>query len=250
MEQRLTRYRIVVEYDGTPFAGWQKQENGSSVQGELEAALLKLDGAPVLVHGAGRTDAGVHALGQVAHFDLVHDRGSDTVRDALNAFLRHAPITVMHAEPVDAQFHARFDAVERRYLYRILDRRSPPALDAKRVWHIATALDAEAMHEAAKALIGNHDFSTFRDAQCQAESAVKTLDHLAVSRVGDEIQVTARARSFLHRQVRSIVGSLSEVGRGRWRIGDMKRALEARDRAACGRVAPAHGLYLVAVRYL
>ncbi|MCW5777858.1 MAG: tRNA pseudouridine synthase A, partial [Phycisphaeraceae bacterium] len=198
---------------------------------------------------AGRTDAGVHALGQVAHVDLARDWPEDTVRDALNSHLRPDPVSVLTAERVADDFHARFDAVERTYLYRILNRRSPPTLEAGRAWHVSRPLDAEAMGDAAGVLVGRHDFSTFRDAQCQAASPVKTLDELAVRREGDLVLVTARARSFLHRQVRSMVGSLSHVGEGRWSKANLKAVLEARERSACGVIAPAYGLYLAGVRY-
>lgn len=245
----MFRYRLLIEYDGSPFVGWQRQDNGPSVQASLEDALARLDGSPVSVFGAGRTDAGVHALGQVAHVDLITERSADTVRDALNAFVGRSGISVLEAKRVHAHFHARFDAVRRDYLYRILDRRSPPALERGRVWHIPRRLDPERMHHAAQCLVGEHDFSTFRDAQCQADSPIRTLDRLTVSRVGEEIHIAASARSFLHRQVRSIVGSLSEVGSCRWSRVDLERALEARNRKACGRVAPAAGLYLVGVFY-
>ena len=245
----MPRYKLTLEYDGTGLVGWQRQDNGRSVQAALERAALGFCGEAVTFHGAGRTDAGVHALGQVAHVDLARDWPGETVRDALNSHLRPDPVAVLAAEQVDGGFHARFDAIERRYLYRILNRRSPPTLEAGRVWHVSRPLDAEAMHEAARVLVGRHDFSTFRDAQCQAASPVKTLDELSVRREGDLVLVTARARSFLHRQVRSMVGSLSHVGEGRWSKDDLRAALEARDRSACGVIVPACGLYLVGVRY-
>ncbi len=243
------RYRLTMEYDGTPFVGWQRQDNGPSVQGALEEAIFKLSGETVTVTGAGRTDAGVHGLGQVAHFELVKEFAPDKVRDAINHFLRPAPAVVLEASVAAPEFHARFSATARHYLYRILCRRSPPALESGRVWHVVRALDADAMHAAAQALVGQHDFTTFRAAECQAKSPVKTLDKLAVSRVGDEIHVNASARSFLHHQVRSIVGSLKLVGDGKWRVRDMKRALDVRDRSECGPVAPPDGLYLVRVDY-
>jgi tRNA pseudouridine38-40 synthase len=243
------RYRIIIEYHGAPFVGWQRQDNGPSVQGALEEAIFKLSGETVTVTGAGRTDAGVHALGQVAHFDLVKEFSGDKIRDALNHFLRPAPVVVLDAAVAAADYHARFSATARHYLYRILCRRSPPALESGRVWHVARALDADAMHAAAQMLVGQHDFTTFRAAECQANSPVKTLDRLAVSRVGDEIHVNASARSFLHHQVRSIVGSLKLVGEGKWSVRDMKRALDAHDRSECGPVAPPDGLYLVRVDY-
>lgn len=245
----MPRYKLTLEYDGGPFAGWQRQENGPSVQGALEAAAEALDGAPVEATGAGRTDAGVHALGQVAHLDLKKNLRADTVRDALNAHLRPNPIAVLDAEEVAPDFHARFHAIARSYLFRITDRRPPLTLDAGKVWRVPQKLDAEAMHVAAQHLVGQHDFTTFRDADCQAESPVKTLDSISVSRVGAEIHVNTRARSFLHRQVRSMVGSLVEVGRGRWATGEIKKILAAADRTACGPVAPPDGLYLVRVEY-
>ena len=245
----MPRYKITIEYDGTPFVGWQIQDNGPSVQGLLIAAIAAFTGEKADVRGAGRTDAGVHALGQVAHFDLARAREVDTICDALNAHLRPHPIAVVAAEPVADDFDARFSAIKRHYLYRLVSRRADLALDRHRVWRYPRALDAAAMHAAAQRLVGNHDFTTFRAAECQAKSPVKTLDRLDVARSGDEIRVTASARSFLHHQVRSMVGSLVLVGDGKWRAEDMSRALEARDRAACGPVAPPDGLYLVRVEY-
>lgn len=245
----MTRYRVTLEYDGTGFVGWQRQENGPSIQAALEDAIAGFCGERVIVHGAGRTDAGVHALGQVAHFDVEKDTDAQTVREALNAHLRPAPIAVLDAAEADPDFHARFDATERRYLYRILNRRAPPTLDRGRAWHVAVPLDAEAMHDAAQVLVGKHDFSSFRAAECQAKSPVKTLDEIAVARAGDEVQVTARARSFLHHQVRNFTGTLKLVGEGKWRRADVEAALAARDRSAAGPTAPAEGLYLVGVRY-
>ena len=245
----MPRYRIVIEYDGGPFVGWQRQANGPSVQHALEEAVRAFSGENVVVKGAGRTDAGVHALGQVAHFDLERERGTDTIRDAVNAHLRPQPITVISAEEVAADFDARFSAKRRHYLYRISDRRAPPALDRGRVWWVMQPLAADAMHEAAQALIGQHDFTTFRSAECQAKSPVKTLDRLDVSRDGNEVIVRADARSFLHNQVRSMVGALKKVGQGKWPVGAVGEALEARDRSRSGPVAPPDGLYLVAVDY-
>lgn len=244
-----TRWRIIIEYDGGPFVGWQRQDNGVSVQGALEHAIAAFARENVTVNGAGRTDAGVHAFGQVAHFDLGKSFPSDTVRDALNHFLRPHPVAVLSAEPVHGEFHARFDAKARHYLYRILDRRAPPALESGRVWHVTHKLDAAAMHDAAQMLIGQHDFTTFRAAECQAQSPVKTLDVLDVMRLGDEIEIRSTARSFLHHQVRSMVGTLKHVGEGKWTARHVRKALEARDRKACGTVAPAAGLYLVRVVY-
>jgi tRNA pseudouridine38-40 synthase len=245
----MPRYQLILEYDGTPFVGWQLQENGPSVQGRLAEAIKAFSGEDAIPRGAGRTDAGVHARGQVAHFDLAKDWGTDKIRDALNAQLRPDPISVLACERAAADFDARFAATARHYLYRIITRRAPLALDRNRAWHVVHALDAAAMHEAAQVLTGNHDFTTFRSAECQAASPVKTLDRLAVTQAGEEIRIEARARSFLHNQVRSMVGSLKLVGEGKWMAADLKRALEARDRAACGPVAPACGLYLARVDY-
>jgi tRNA pseudouridine38-40 synthase len=219
------------------------------VQGRLAAAIRSFSGEETLPRGAGRTDAGVHALGQVAHIDLGKAWPTDKVRDALNAQLRPDPISVLACERAGEDFDARFSAVARHYLYRIVNRRSPLALDRNRAWHVIPALDAAAMYDAAQALVGHHDFSTFRSAECQAASPVKTLDRLAVSREGEEIRIEASARSFLHNQVRSMVGSLKLVGEGRWSTRDLRAALEARDRSACGPVAPARGLYLAKVDY-
>jgi len=245
----MARYKFTIEYDGTAYVGWQRQINGPSIQGALERAIHGFCGDTVTLQGAGRTDAGVHAWGQVAHGDLSRDWPVDTVRDAINSHLRPEPIAVLAAERVADDFSARYDAIERRYLYRILNRRSPVTLDVDRAWHVYRPLDAETMHAAAQVLVGQHDFSTFRDAQCQAASPVKTLDAFTVEREGDLLTCNVRARSFLHRQVRSMVGSLSHVGTGRWRTADLKAALDAADRRACGVVAPAAGLYLMAVRY-
>jgi tRNA pseudouridine38-40 synthase len=245
----MPRYRLTIEYDGTPFVGWQRQDNGASVQGELEQAIYKFSGELSVVTGAGRTDAGVHAMAQVAHFDLTKEFPADKVRDALNHFLRPHPIAVIASETAAPDFHARFSATGRRYFYRFMCRRAPPMLEANRVWHVVRDLDADVMHASAQALIGNHDFTTFRSSECQAKSPVKTLDRLDVRRAGDEIHVEAHARSFLHNQVRSMVGSLKLVGEGKWQIGDMAKALAAKDRTACGTVAPPEGLYLVNVDY-
>ena len=245
----MSRFKLTLEYDGTPYVGWQRQDNGPSVQGELEAAAAAFCGGPVKIYGAGRTDAGVHAMGQVAHCDIERDRDADTVRDALNHYLRKAPITILSAEPVGDDFHARFSAVQRRYLYRILNRRPPPALERNKVWWVPSELDADAMHDAAQELVGHHDFSSFRATICQAKSPVKTLDRLAVERHRTEIHVTAVARSFLHHQVRNMVGTLSWVGAGKWTPADVRAALAARDRTAAGPTAPSEGLYLVRVDY-
>ncbi len=245
----MPRYKLTLEYDGTPFVGWQLQDNGRSVQGRLAEAITAFSGEQTVPRGAGRTDAGVHASGQVAHFDLAKDWATDKVRDALNAQVRPDPISVLSCEQVGADFDARHSATARHYVYRIVNRRSPLALDRNRAWQVVHTLDEAAMHEAAQALVGNHDFTTFRSAECQAASPVKTLDRLAVTRDGEEIRIEASARSFLHNQVRSMVGSLKLVGEGKWQAADLARALEACDRAACGPVAPACGLYLAKVDY-
>ncbi len=245
----MPRYKLTLEYDGSGLVGWQRQANGVSVQEVLEAAVERFCGAPVTVHGAGRTDAGVHALGQVAHVDLVKEWDDDTVRDAINFHLRPQPIAVLNAERVGGDFDARFSATRRHYLYRISNRRADLALELNRPWRVPRALDGAAMHDAAQLLVGRHDFTTFRSSECQAKSPVKTLDHLDVLRDGDEVRIAAAARSFLHHQVRSMVGSLVHVGEGKWSIDDLSRALAARDRSACGQVAPPHGLYLVRVEY-
>jgi tRNA pseudouridine38-40 synthase len=245
----MPRYKLTIEYDGTPFVGWQMQENGRSVQQALAEAVAAFCGEEVAVHGAGRTDAGVHALGQVAHVDLSRDWPADTVRDAINQHLKPEPVAVLQTEEVAEDFDARFSATARHYLYRIIDRRAPLTLEAGRAWQVPVVLDAAAMDEAAKELLGRHDFTTFRAAECQAKSPVKTLDRLDVSREGALVLVRASARSFMHNQVRSMVGSLKLVGQGKWTRGDMAAALATRDRAACGPVAPPQGLYLVRVDY-
>lgn len=247
--RQVARYKLTIEYDGGAFAGWQRQDGALSVQQVLEQAAEAIDGALVAVIGAGRTDAGVHALGQVAHLDLVKPIRADKVRDALNAHLRPHAVAVLHAEDAGPDFHARFDATARTYLYRILNRRPDLALDRGRAWRVPQPLDHEAMHRAAQALVGRHDFSTFRDSQCQADSPVKTLDAIAVECSGEEIAITCTARSFLHRQVRSMVGSLVEVGRGKESEGWIAEVLKAADRTLCGPVAPPEGLYLVSVSY-
>jgi len=245
----VPRYKLTIEYCGTGLVGWQRQANGLSVQEALETAVQRFCGEKVIVFGAGRTDAGVHALAQVAHTDLICAADPDEIRGAVNYHLRPQMISVLKAEPAPADFDARLSATGRHYLYRILNRRGPPALERGRVWHVAAPLDAAAMREGARHLVGHHDFSTFRASLCQAKSPIKTLDMLEVSQVGEEIHVAARARSFLHHQVRNMVGTLKLVGIGRWRPADVERALCARDRRAGGPTAPAEGLALVAVQY-
>jgi tRNA pseudouridine38-40 synthase len=245
----MPRYKLTIEYDGTPFAGWQRQANGRSVQEAIEDAIATFSGEQVTIGGAGRTDAGVHALAQIAHLDLAKEWPADTVLNALNFHLQPEPIAVLAAEPVADGFDARFSAKARHYLYRIINRRPPLTIDAGRAWRVKAPLDAEAMDAAAQLLIGNHDFTTFRNAACQARTPVKTLDRLGVRRQNQEIVIEASARSFLHSQVRSIAGCLRLVGDGRWSADDLSGALAARDRKACGPVAPAEGLYLLKVDY-
>jgi tRNA pseudouridine38-40 synthase len=245
----VPRYKLTIEYDGAPFCGWQTQADQVTVQGVLTAAVTALTGDTVLVQGAGRTDAGVHARGQVAHVDLARDWPTDTVRDALNAHLRPHPVAVLSAERVPDDFNARMSAVKRHYLYRIINRRADLALDTGHAWRVPRPLDAAAMHDAAQRLVGKHDFTTFRSTECQAKSPVKTLDQLDVVRDGEHVHVITSARSFLHNQVRSMVGSLVAVGDGKWSADDLARALDARDRTACGQVAPPDGLYLMKVDY-
>lgn len=246
----MPRFKLTIEYDGGPYVGWQRQANGPTVQECLEDAVTAFSGERVEVAGAGRTDKGVHATGQVAHIALASTKfDANTVMKAINALIRPEPIAVIAAEAVSDDFHARFSAVERRYRYLILNRRPPAALDAGRVWHVAVVLDADAMHAAAQRLVGHHDFTSFRATQCQAPSPEKTLDQLDVSRDGDRVVVTARARSFLHHQVRNMVGTLRLVGEGKWSTQDVSAALAARDRTAAGPTAPADGLYLTDVLY-
>jgi len=247
----MFRFRLDLEYDGTPYCGWQSQRDGKGVQDALERAILRLQPQLARLHCAGRTDAGVHALGQVAHLDLARDWEGGILRDALNAHLRLAgeAIAVLSAGRVDPCFDARLDARARIYRYRILNRRAPSALDSRFVWHIARPLDAAAMHRAAQTILGRHDFTTFRAASCQAKSPIRTLDRLDVAALGEEIHVAAVARSFLHHQVRSFVGSLERIGEGAWPEVALIEALEARDRARCGPVAPAQGLCLMRVDY-
>jgi tRNA pseudouridine38-40 synthase len=245
----MPRYKLTIEYDGRPFVGWQRQANGLSVQEAIETAFLGFCGHDVSIRGAGRTDAGVHALGQVAHADLARDWEPYQLREALNAHLKPQPVAVRLIEPVADTFDARFSALRRHYLYRIINRRAPLTLEAGRAWLVKRVLDAGEMHEAAQILVGRHDFSTFRAAECQATSPIRTLDRLDITKDGEVIEIRASARSFLHHQVRSIVGSLELVGAGKWSAADLRAALESCDRARCGMVAPADGLYFVAVDY-
>jgi tRNA pseudouridine38-40 synthase len=245
----LTRFRLTVEYDGRPFMGWQRQAHGPSVQQAIEEAAEAITGAPAILHAAGRTDAGVHALAMTAHVDIDRPIAAFRLAEGLNARLRPLPVAILAAEATAANWHARFSCIGRRYVYRIVNRRAPLALEAKRAWQVAVPLDAEAMDEAARRLVGRHDFTTFRSAHCQAESAVKTLDRLAVSRRGDVVEIEAAARSFLHHQVRSMVGCLQLVGRGKWSADELAAALAARDRAALGFNAPPDGLYFVEALY-
>jgi tRNA pseudouridine38-40 synthase len=243
------RWKLTLEYDGTNFCGWQRQDNGLSVQQALEEAIEKFSGEKVTLTAAGRTDAGVHAKGQVAHGDIAKEASADTVRDAINAHLRPHRIAVLNAESVNEDFHARFNAQSRSYRYQILNRRAPPALLADTVWHLPKPLEIAPMQEAARILIGNHDFTTFRARDCQAKSPVKTLDALNITREDEMIIVEARARSFLYHQVRNMVGTLALVGSGQWNLDDFKAAFAARDRKAGGPTAPAQGLIFWEVKY-
>jgi tRNA pseudouridine38-40 synthase len=245
----MPRYKLTVEYDGRPFAGWQIQADQLTVQGLLTSAVEALSGDKTLVQGAGRTDAGVHARAQIAHVDLTKEWDTDTIRDALNAHLRPHPIAILAAERAADDFNARTSAIRRHYLYRIINRRADLTLEAGRAWRVPRPLDAATMHAAAQCLVGKHDFTTFRSTECQAKSPVKTLDILKVERSGKDVYVTAVARSFLHNQVRSMVGSLVLVGEGKWAPDDLAKVLDARDRTACGPVAPPDGLYLMKVEY-
>jgi tRNA pseudouridine38-40 synthase len=245
----MTRWRLTIEFDGGPFMGWQRQDHGPSVQETLEQALFRMTGEMVTLHAAGRTDAGVHALAMTTHVDVVKQLTEHRLREGVNALVRPAPVSVTAVSKVADDWHARFTCIGRRYLYRILNRRAPPALDKGKVWHVPVELDVEAMAQGAKHLIGLHDFTTFRSVACQSKSPVKTLDILTVQRVGEEIHIRAAARSFLHHQVRSMVGCLALVGRGRWTPDDVKSALEAKDRQALGLNAPPEGLYFVEAIY-
>ncbi len=245
----MTRFKFTVEYDGGPFVGWQRQDDSLSVQQVLEEALEKMAGVPTLATAAGRTDAGVHAKGQVVHADIEVARSEKDMRDGLNYYLKPYPVSILAAEIVPDSFNARTSAKEREYLYRILNRRAPAAIDRGRIWHIPFELDVEPMHQAAQTLLGHHDFTSFRAASCQAKSPMRTLDELSVFKVGEEIHLKVRARSFLHHQVRNMTGTLVEVGKGKWQIGDVRRALDACSRASAGPTAPPDGLYFMCVRY-
>ena len=245
----MPRYKLTIEYDGTPFSGWQRQKDRPSVQQALEEAIFAFSGETVGTQAAGRTDAGVHGLGQVVHFDLSKEWDPFRIREALNYHLRPAPVAILSAEAVSEEFEARFSAKARHYEYRILNRRAPPALERHQVWHVPMALDAEAMDEGARLLLGKHDFTTFRSAECQANSPIRTLDVFSVRRELDHVVITASARSFLHHQVRSMVGSLKLVGEGKWSPREFRAALDARDRSRCAPLAPPAGLYLVRVDY-
>jgi tRNA pseudouridine38-40 synthase len=245
----MTRFALTIEYDGTPFVGWQRQANGSSVQQSIEEALEGLCGERVTVHGAGRTDAGVHAVGQVAHIDLSKNWRTDRLRDALNAHLKPELIAILYVREVNSDFEARFSAIRRHYRYIIDNRRAPLTLALQRAWHVKWPLNVETMHNAAQKLIGRHDFTTFRASECQANSPIRTLERFDVRRLGDRIEIDVSARSFLHSQVRSMAGSLEHVGSGKWTSEELSYALEACDRKRCGQVAPPHGLYLMAVDY-
>jgi tRNA pseudouridine38-40 synthase len=245
----MARYKLTIEYDGTKFRGWQIQLTDRTVQGVLTDAIARINGEATMVQGAGRTDSGVHALGQVAHVDLKREWDTFELRNAINAGVRPHKVSVIEAELVGDNFNARFSGTKRHYLYRILNRRSPPTLDEGQVWFVPVTLDANAMHAAAQQLVGHFDFSTFRASECQANSPLRTLDQLDVARYGEFIEIRTSSRSFLHNQVRSMVGSLKYVGEGKWTARDLKAALDAKDRKACGVVAPPEGLYLTQVDY-
>ena len=245
----MPRFKLTIEYDGTDFAGWQVQDNGPSIQAEMMTAVHAFSGEKPIVRGAGRTDAGVHALGQVAHIDLTGQHDTGTIRDAINHHLKPLPITVLACEQVSDDFDARFSATKRHYVYRIINRRAPLTLMRERVWLVARPLDAKAMHEAAQLLKGHHDFTTFRSTHCQSKSPEKSIDDIEILHCSSEIIMKISARSFMHNQVRSIMGSLKLVGEGKWRVEDLADALKAKDRTRCGTVAPACGLYLYKVEY-
>lgn len=245
----MTRFRLTVEYDGRPFMGWQRQAHGPSVQEAIEDAARAITGEEIVLHAAGRTDAGVHAEAMAAHLDVEKALTAFRLMEGINAKLRPWPIAILDCAEVAEDWHARFSCIGRRYLYRIVNRRAPLALDKGRAWRVPQPLDSDAMHEAAQLLVGHHDFTTFRSIHCQSASPVKTLDSLDVRRFGEEIEIAAAARSFLHHQVRSMVGCLMMVGRGQWSAADLKAALEAKDRTALGFNAPPDGLYFIEARY-
>ena len=245
----MRRWKLLIEYDGGPFVGWQHQANGNSIQSSIEQAIHSFSGEFVTVQGAGRTDSGVHALGQVAHVDLKKVTNPKTIRDAINFHLKPAPITILSADVVGADFHARFSAKNRTYLYRIIDRRPAPVVEAGRVWHVRRQLNVSNMHKAAQTLIGTYDFTSFRAKGCQAGSPIRTLKRLDVGRMNNEIHIYVQARSFLYHQVRNLTGTLKLVGEGKWTTRDLEVALYARDRSASGPTAPAKGLYLIGVSY-
>ncbi len=245
----MPRFKLTIEYDGTPFVGWQKQPDLPSVQQTIEEAIEAFSGEVAPTQAAGRTDAGVHALGQVVHFDLKRQWEAFRIQQAMNFHLKPHPVVVVASEEVDDTFEARFSAKMRHYKYLICNRRARPVLDWNRVWHVPVPLEAEAMHEAAQCLVGQHDFTTFRAAECQSNSPVKSLEAIGVAADGERLIITLKARSFLHHQVRSFAGSLKMVGEGKWLALDLKNALEARDRSWCGAMAPAAGLYLAKVDY-
>jgi tRNA pseudouridine38-40 synthase len=245
----MTRFRLTVEYDGRPFMGWQRQGHGPSVQQAIEEAIQGITGEHATLHAAGRTDAGVHALAMTAHVDISRSITAFRLSEAINALLRPQPVAILGAQEATDDFHARFSCMGRRYVYHMVNRRAPLALEAGRAWRVGVKLDAEAMHEAAQLLVGRHDFTTFRSAHCQAENPVRTLDRLDVRREGERIEVHAAARAFLHHQVRSMVGCLQLVGRGKWSKADLKAALDARDRSALGLNAPPDGLYFAEALY-
>lgn len=245
----MTRFKLIVEYDGRPFMGWQRQPDGPTVQLVIEQAIKAITGIDPVLHAAGRTDAGVHGEAMVAHVDLDTRLTPFRLMGGINAMLRPHPVSITACAIMPDDWHARFSCTGRRYIYRIIDRRAPLALDAGRAWRVNKSVDADKMHAAAQVLVGTHDFTTFRSAHCQSATPVKTLDRLDVSRIGNKIEVEAAARSFLQHQVRSMVGCLAMVGKGRWSVADLKAALEAKDRAALGFNAPPDGLYFVEARY-
>ncbi len=246
----MPRYKLTIEYDGTTLKGWQYQDGLPTAQGYLEAAVFSLSGEQVMAYGAGRTDAGVHATGQVAHIDLSQAFKPFTVLGALNFYLRETPVSVLDVTEVDDNFHARFSAKQRSYLYRIINRRPDLALDKHRAWHVIPQLDADAMHKAAQVFVGTHNFNSFRSSECQAKSPIKTLDSFSVSRIHEEeIHCRVASLSFLHHQVRNMVGTLMLVGSGKWSKTDLVKALQAEHRSAAGQTAPAHGLYFTRVEY-